>query len=71
MTRLERRIVDLNRTIATLSDKFEKKVQEIEKKFNERLDDFFAEYEQPSSEIELPPVSDEEIEKAKKELGKG
>lgn len=64
VTRLEKRIVGLNRTIATLSDRFEEKVKEIEK-FNQRLEDFFAEYEQPSSEVQLPEPSKGEILQAK------
>ena len=67
---LKVKVEDLEQTVDTMSDKFEEQVKEIEQKFNERLDDFFAEYEQPSSDVQLPPVSREEIKKAKEKLSK-
>jgi len=53
-----------------LSNKFEQRVKEIQQKFNERLDDFFAEYENMTNEVALPEPTREEILRAKRALGK-
>jgi len=70
--KLESRIVDLNREIEGLGVKFEQKVLEMKREFDQRLDDFFADYQAQMSdagkEVSLPKPSTEEISKAKEKL---
>lgn len=72
--KLESRIVDLNREIEGLGVKFEQKVLELKREFDQRLDDFFADQQAQMSdaqkEVNLPQVSTEEIKKAKEKLRK-
>ncbi len=65
LQRLREELEKQRKTILSISRRFEQEIGRVEGEFNERLDQFFAEYEQPSSDVKLPPVSKEEIEKAK------
>lgn len=67
---LEEKVAEQKKIIEGLNEKFEQSVLELKRDFDQRLNDFFAEYEQPSSDIELPPVSKEEVVKAKSVLSK-
>lgn len=70
------KVTDLNDKLDALSEKFTQKVLEIEEKFNQRLDDFFAEREslveeeRENIEIkkELPEPTKEEVLRAKEKI---
>lgn len=53
-----------------MSEKFEQKILEMKRECDQRLDEFFEQYEQPSTDVELPPVSKGEVKKAKETLQK-
>jgi len=67
---LKVKVEDLELTLGALSNKFEQRVKEIQQKFNERLDDFFAEYENMTNEVALPEPTREEILRAKEKLSR-
>lgn len=68
VSELKEIIVSQRKTMDSMTAQFEQRVKEIEQKFNERLDDFFAEYEQPSSDVEFPELGKEEILRAREKL---
>ncbi len=70
LKRLREEIEKQRITILSISRRFEQEIRRVESEFNERLDQFFAEYEQPSSDVKLPPVSKEEILQAKEKLSR-